>query len=63
MTMVWFLIGCKQRELKVKGERFCLGSVMHYGAYAFAVDPTIPTIITPNGEAIGQRVGFSDVCI
>lgn len=37
------------------------GSVMHYGAYGFAIDPTIPTIITPNGEEIGQRVGFSEV--
>ncbi len=34
---------------------------MHYGAYGFAVDPTIPTIIVPDGVSIGQRVGFSEV--
>lgn len=34
---------------------------MHYGAYGFAIDPTVPTIITPNGEEIGQREGFSEV--
>ena len=35
---------------------------MHYGAYGFAIDPTVPTIIVPNGVSIGQRaVGFSDV--
>lgn len=34
---------------------------MHYGAYAFAVDPKIPTIIVPSGVEIGQRVGFSEV--
>lgn len=38
-----------------------LGSVLHYSAYAFAVDPTIPTIIVPDGVEIGQRVGFSEV--
>lgn len=34
---------------------------MHYGAYAFAVDPSVPTIIVPDGVSIGQRDGFSDV--
>lgn len=34
---------------------------MHYGAYGFAIDPTVPTIITNNGEEIGQREGFSEV--
>jgi len=29
------------------------GSIMHYGAYDFAIDPTIPTIEAP--EPIGQR--------
>ena len=36
---------------------------MHYGAYGFAIDPTVPTIIVPNGVSIGQRAGFSDVII
>ena len=38
------------------------GSVMHYGPYGFAIDPSIPTIIVPDGVSIGQRAGFSDVC-
>lgn len=36
------------------------GSIMHYSAFAFAIDQTKPTIITPNGEKIGQRDGLSD---
>ncbi len=36
------------------------GSIMHYSAFAFALDTAKPTIITPNGEAIGQREGLSD---
>lgn len=32
------------------------GSLMHYSKYAFAADPSIPTIITTDPEAeIGQR--------
>ena len=34
---------------------------MHYGAYGFAIDPTVPTIIVPDGVEIGQRLGFSEV--
>ncbi|CAG7719365.1 unnamed protein product [Allacma fusca] len=36
------------------------GSVMHYSAYGFAINPVIPTIIpnVPNVE-IGQRLGLS----
>lgn len=35
---------------------------MHYGAYSFGIDPTIPTIITRQpGVEIGQRRGFSEV--
>jgi len=33
------------------------GSIMHYGAFAFAVDTTKPTIIAP--QPIGQRVALS----
>jgi len=36
------------------------GSIMHYSAFAFALDTSKPTIITPHGEAIGQREGLSD---
>lgn len=35
------------------------GSIMHYSAFAFALDETRPTIITVNGAAIGQRDGLS----
>ena len=38
-------------------------SVMHYGPTAFALNPSINTIDTPNGEDIGQRNGFSDLDI
>jgi hypothetical protein len=33
------------------------GSIMHYGAFAFAVDPTVPTIEAP--QPIGQRTALS----
>ena len=34
---------------------------MHYNAKAFAINPSVPTIITPNGYSIGQRYGLSEV--
>lgn len=42
------------------GTSYDYGSVLHYSGYGFAIDPTIPTIIVPQGVSIGQRVGFSD---
>ena len=35
------------------------GSIMHYPAQAFAIDPAEPTLRTPHGEPIGQRTGLS----
>jgi hypothetical protein len=35
------------------------GSIMHYPANAFAIDPDRPTLVTRHGELIGQRVGLS----
>jgi len=47
-------------QVNLLGTRYDYGSVMHYGAYAFAVDPNIPTII-PHvaGAQIGQRTTLS----
>ncbi|KAI9558693.1 hypothetical protein GHT06_015482 [Daphnia sinensis] len=46
------------------GASYDYGSVMHYGAYSFPIDPSIPTIITRQpGAEIGQRRGFSEVDI
>ena len=39
------------------------GSVMHYPDWAFAIDPSIPTIVAKNGAHIGQRNGFSAIDI
>jgi astacin len=46
------------------GTVYDYGSVMHYSAYGFAIDPSIPTIIPhdPNAE-IGQRLRLSDLDI
>nr|XP_027213305.1 zinc metalloproteinase nas-15-like [Penaeus vannamei] len=42
------------------GRCMSLGSIMHYGAHAFASDRTKPTIIPrPASAEIGQRRGFS----
>ena len=46
------------------GTSYDYGSVMHYGAYGFAVDPSIPTIIPKDPDAeIGQRVKLSELDI
>eukprot|EP00559_Dactyliosolen_fragilissimus_P003003 CAMPEP_0184863314 /NCGR_PEP_ID=MMETSP0580-20130426/10503_1 /TAXON_ID=1118495 /ORGANISM="Dactyliosolen fragilissimus" /LENGTH=310 /DNA_ID=CAMNT_0027361579 /DNA_START=8 /DNA_END=936 /DNA_ORIENTATION=- len=45
------------------GSPYDFGSVMHYSAYAFAIDRNVKTIITKNGESIGQRSGASDTDI
>jgi hypothetical protein len=46
------------------GTPYDYGSVMHYGAYGFAIDPTVPTIITIDEDAeIGQRVTLSAIDI
>jgi hypothetical protein len=47
-------------EIDLLGTSYDYGSVLHYSAYAFAVDPSIPTIIPhdPNAE-IGQRITLS----
>lgn len=34
-------------------------SIMHYPRSAFAIDPAKPTLVTPNGQPIGQRDGLS----
>ncbi|XP_046645314.1 hatching enzyme 1.2-like [Daphnia pulicaria] len=52
-----------QSEIQHLGAPYDYGSVLHYSAYAFAVDPSIPTIIVPDGVSIGQREGFSEVDI
>ena len=47
-------------EVDLLGTKYDYGSVMHYGAYGFAVDRNIPTIIPLDPTAtIGQRVKMS----
>jgi hypothetical protein len=46
------------------GTPYDYGSVMHYGAYGFAMDATIPTVIPLDDDAeIGQRVTLSQLDI
>lgn len=47
-------------QIDLLGTAYDYGSVLHYSAYAFAVDPNIPTIIPHDPDAeIGQRVTLS----
>jgi len=47
-------------QIDLLGTSYDYGSVLHYSAYAFAVDPSIPTIIPHDPEAeIGQRITLS----
>ena len=52
------------REVDLLNTRYDYSSVMHYPAYGFAVDRSVPTIIPldPNAE-IGQRNGMSPIDI
>jgi hypothetical protein len=49
----------KEPSSQDQGE-YDFDSIMHYDGYAFAIDPTKPTITTiPPGKPIGQRKGLS----
>ena len=51
-------------KIDLLGTPYDYGSVLHYSAYGFAVDPSIPTIIPLDPEAeIGQRLKLSDLDI
>jgi len=51
-------------QVNLLGTPYDYGSVMHYGPYGFAIDPTIPTIIPHDPKAeIGQRVTLSELDI
>ncbi|CAG0887851.1 unnamed protein product [Darwinula stevensoni] len=49
-------------EITHLGTEYDYGSVLHYGAYGFAIDPDVPTIdpIFAEPGDIGQREGFSE---
>ena len=51
-------------EVDLLNTRYDYTSVMHYGAYGFAVDRKVPTIIPKvQGVTIGQRSGMSAIDI
>jgi len=51
-------------QVNLLGTKYDYGSVMHYGAYGFAIDPNVPTIIPHDPRAqIGQRTTLSKLDI
>jgi len=47
--------------IQTLGTQYDYGSVMHYSAYGFAIDSSIPTIfVRVEGAEIGQRTRFSE---
>jgi hypothetical protein len=53
-----------ENQITLLGTSYDYGSVMHYGAYGFAIDPSVPTIIPHDPDAvIGQRVTLSQLDI
>jgi hypothetical protein len=53
-----------ENQITLLGTPYDYGSVLHYSAYAFAVDPNVPTIIPHDPDAvIGQRVTLSQLDI
>lgn len=61
---VWFFRFHGFVRLKLGLSSFSTGSIMHYGAYDFAKDLRYPTITSKkdDGQQLGQREGFSNVC-
>ena len=51
-------------QVNLLGTSYDYGSVLHYSAYAFAVNMTVPTIIPLDPNAtIGQRITMSAIDI
>jgi len=51
-------------QINLLGTPYDYGSAMHYGAYGFAIDPNVPTIIPHDPDAeIGQRITLSKLDI
>ena len=51
-------------EIDHLGTTYDYGGAMHYGAYGFAIDRNIPTIIPNDPDAeIGQRTHLSELNI
>jgi len=55
-------VSYSQDVIQYLGAPYDYGSVLHYSAYGFAINSSIPTIIVlQEGAEIGQRLGFSEV--